>query len=312
MGNLTQLEIFVLVVETGSFTAAAKALSVSKAHVSKQVRALEDRLGARLLNRTTRKVATTDIGASFYERCRRILDELGDAESAVTDLQTTPRGTLRVTAPGAFGITYVAPAMAQFMVEHDELVVDMCFSDRSIDLLEEGFDLGIRIGRLPDSSLIAKRLAETCTHVCGSPEYFDRHGRPQRPEDLRHHDCLRYAYQNSGQSWRLGGPEGDVSVPVSGRVVANDGDALLAAARLGLGLCFIPDFYVTDDLASGRLERVLTQWATPTPIWAIYPHSRHLSAKVRLFVDYLAERFAEPPWVVDAAVARPGRRRTAS
>jgi DNA-binding transcriptional LysR family regulator len=302
MGNLSQLEIFVYVVETGSFTAAAQALEVSKAHVSKQIRALEDRLGARLLNRTTRKVAPTDIGASFYDRCRRVLDDLSDAESTVTDLQTTPRGSLRVTAPSAFGVAYVAPALVDFMTEHDELHVDMSFNDRSVDLVEEGFDLGIRLGHLPDSSLIAKRLAQTCTTVCGSPEYFARRGRPQVPADLREHDCLRYAYQTSGHSWRMQDEDGEeATVPVDGRVVANDGDALLTAARRGLGVCFLPDFYVAEDLASGALQRVLPHWSTPTPVWAIYPHNRHLSAKVRLFVDFLAARFEAPPWAITEA-----------
>lgn len=298
MSELPQLEIFALVVDAGSFTAAAKQLGVSKAHVSKQIRALEDRLGARLLNRTTRKVATTDIGAIFHERCRRILDEVAEAETAVTDLQTAPRGTLRVTAPMAFGLSYVAPALAKFLADHDDLRVDMSFNDRRVDLVDEGFDLAIRIGDLPDSSLVARRIAQTCTPVCGSEAYLRRRGTPRVPEDLRDHDCLVYAFQASGQAWRLRGPAGEKMVPVSGRVVADSGDAIVAAAREGLGLSFVPDFYVAGDLASGRLRRVLPEWSTPTPIWAVYPHSRHLSAKVRIFVDYLAATFATPPWLV--------------
>jgi DNA-binding transcriptional LysR family regulator len=307
MTDLSQIEIFVLVVETGSFTAAARALGVSKAHVSKQVRALEDRLGARLLNRTTRKVAPTDVGAIFHDRCKRVLEELGEAETAVTDLQTAPRGMLRVTAPMAFGLNYVAPALADFLVENAELRVDMRFNDRRVDLLEEGFDLAIRIGDLPDSSLVARRIAQTCTPVCGSDAYLRRRGTPEAPEDLRQHDCLLYAYQASGQSWRLRSDRSEATVPVSGRVVADSGDAIVAAALRGLGLSFVPDFYVAEALAAGKLRRVLPEWSTPTPIWAVYPHSRHLSAKVRLFVEFLAARFETPPWVVPEGSG--GRRR---
>jgi DNA-binding transcriptional LysR family regulator len=192
-------------------------------------------------------------------------------------------------------------------VENAELRVDMRFNDRRVDLLEEGFDLAIRIGDLPDSSLVARRIAQTCTPVCGSDAYLRRRGTPEAPEDLRQHDCLLYAYQASGQSWRLRSDHGEATVPVSGRVVADSGDAIVAAALRGLGLSFVPDFYVAEALAAGKLRRVLPEWSTPTPIWAVYPHSRHLSAKVRLFVEFLAARFETPPWVVPEGSG--GRRR---
>jgi DNA-binding transcriptional LysR family regulator len=312
MQDLSQLQIFALVGDTGSFTSAAQALGVSKAHVSKQVRALEDRLGARLLNRTTRKVALTDVGSVFHARCRRILDEVAEAESAVTDLQTTPRGTLRVSVPVSFGVAHIAPALAEFAAIHPDLHVDADFSDRRVDLLEDSFDLAIRIGTLPDSSLVARRLGQTCSYVVGSEDYLRRRGVPATPQDLRAHDCLLYSYQLSGQAWRLSGPAGEVTVPVNGRLLTNNGDAMVEAARCGVGLCFVPDFLVAEEIAKGGLRRVLEEWSGPSPIWAVYPHSRHLSTKVRLFVDHLAQRLDPAPW---AALCSPpargkGRRRS--
>ncbi len=322
MSELGQLEVFVRVVADGGFTAAAHSLGVSKSFVSRQLGHLEDRLGARLLNRTTRKLTLTDIGGVFYERCRRILDELGDAEGAVTSMQTAPRGTLRVALPMSFGVTYACAALARFVQRYPELNVDMDLSDRRVDLLGEGFDLAIRIGTLPDSSMIARKLATTCLVIVASPAYLDAHGRPTTAEQIREHACLQYAYHPSGNAWRLGDGTREVTVMAQGRITANNGEALREMAIAGHGLVRLPDFIVNTAIAEGALEVVLPQWRDSSAIWAIYPHSRHLSAKVRLFVEFLAEQWATPPWVTGrpapAPAAEPapapaaiaGRRRT--
>jgi DNA-binding transcriptional LysR family regulator len=296
MHDLAQLEIFVHVVDDGGFTSAAHNLGVSKSFVSRQLGALEDRLGARLLNRTTRKLTLTDIGTVFYERCRRVLDELTEAEAAVTNLQTAPRGTLRLAAPMSFGVRYVAPEVAAFLAEHDELSIDIDLADRRVDLLDEGFDLAIRIGKLADSSLIARKLGASDLLMVASPAYLDRRGRPEHPRELREHDCLLYAYSPNNTSWQLEGEGGSITVPVTGRVGANNGDAIAVAARAGLGIARLPDFIAAPLVREGACEQVLSKWTESYGIWAVYPHNRHLSAKVRLFVEFLAERWATPPW----------------
>lgn len=298
MPDLSQLELFTRVVETGSFTAAAAQLGVSKSFVSRQLGALEDRLGARLLHRTTRKVTLTDVGRVFHQRCARILEELEDAELAVSNLQNHARGTLRISAPMSFGVRYVAPVVASFMRQHPELTVDIDFSDRRVDLVEEGFDVAVRIGRLADSSFVARKLAESQTVIVASEAYLEARGVPRTPYELREHACLRYAYQSGGaQTWQLEGPGGkEVAIHVHGRAISNNGDALLEAAMEGLGIALAPDFLACRALREGRLRRILTDWGWPTRVWAVYPHSRHLSAKVRLFVEHLREVFQGPTW----------------
>lgn len=297
MTELAALEAFVRVAELGGFTAAAEALGVSKSHVSRQVSGLEDRLGARLLNRSTRHVTLTDVGREFHRRCRAILDDLVEAQLAVTNLQSSPRGLLRLSAPMSFGLRYLADAVADFMVLHPHLEVDAEFNDRRVDLLEDGFDLAVRIGELPDSTLIARKLASISHYVCASTAYLAEHGEPAEPAQLREHNCLRYTYLAAGQQmWPLRRGDDQVSAPAKGRLVANNGEGLLAAARRGLGIVYMPDFLVCDDLRTGRLQRVLPEWSTLSALWAVYPHARHLSTKVRLFIDFISERFATPPW----------------
>ncbi len=296
--RLGPIAAFVRVVETGSFTAAASALGVSKSQVSRSVRTLEDRLGARLLHRTTRAVAPTEAGSAFYARCARILSDLEEAEEAVVHLQSAPRGTLRLSLPQSFGVRYLAPLIADFMVTYPEVRVEASFSERRVDLVDEGFDLAIRIGALDDSSLIVRKLGSTCRHVLASPGYLARRGWPKTPADLREHDCLQFTYQTSGTSWIFRDADQDVSVRVSGRLTANSGEALAAAACAGIGLVWLPDFLVADELRSGRLISVFGERPDPgLAIWAVYPHSRHLAPKVRLFVDMVAAHLGErPPW----------------
>lgn len=306
MDNLTGMAIFARVVEARSFTAAAAALDLSKSAVSKQVARLEDRLGARLLNRTTRRLSLTEVGAAFYERCARILVEVEDAELAVGRLQDAPRGTLRINAPMSFGQLHLAPAVADFLNGHPGLAIDLTLNDRIVDLVEEGYDVAIRISRLADLSLIARRLVPSRRVVCGSPAYFERHGVPRHPADLRRHNCLLYSYLPSAEEWQFVGPDGPAAVRVSGTLRANNGDALEAAMLTGLGVALQPTFIAGRDLQAGRLVAVMPDYVDESAsVYAVYPHSRHLSAKVRAFIDFLAARFCPaPPWDAGFAFRR--------
>ncbi len=297
MDSLSALSVFVRIAETGSFSAAARELGVSKSVVSKRLAALEERLGARLINRTTRHLGLTEVGTAFLDRAQRILAELDEAEQAVSRLSTEPRGTLRINAPMSFGVLHVAPLLAEFMALYPDLSVTMDLNDRKVDLIEEGYDLAVRIADLPDSSLIARRLAPARRTVCASPAYWARKGKPETPADLAAHDCLIYSYLQSGNEWRFRDAAGPVSVSVEGPFRANNGDALRAAALAGLGVCFSPTFIVGEDLRAGRLVSVLDAFEDRSlSVYAVYPHRRHLSAKVRAFVDFLVDRFGPDPY----------------
>lgn len=297
MNGLQGMAIFAAVVEAKSFTEAARRLALSKAAVSKQVSRLEERLGARLLNRTTRRLSLTEVGAAFYERCARIVAEAEEAELAVTRLSAAPRGTLRANVPVDFGVRFLAPLLAPFMRANPELRIDMTFDDRFVDLVDEGLDVAVRIGQLPDSSLIARKLGKAESVICAAPEYWNTHGRPSKPSDLADHNCFGYSYLATGSEWRMAGPKGEVSVRVSGSLNANNGDVLRQAAVAGLGVVVAPVFMACDDLRAGRLEAVLRNYSPPTRgIYAVYPHGRHLSPKVRVFVDYLADAMDPVPW----------------
>jgi DNA-binding transcriptional LysR family regulator len=296
MDRITGLSVFAKVVESSSFAAAARHFGLSPAMVSKHVVALEERLGARLLNRTTRRVSPTEIGRVFYERATRILADLDDAEQEASALQATPRGLLRVNGPLSFGTRQLAPAIADYLAACPEVEIDVTLNDRVADLVEEGFDLAIRIGRLADSSLIARRIAPCLIVACAAPAYLARRGAPRRPADLAEHNCLGYSYAALRNEWRFTGPEGTESVRVAGRLNANNGDILRWAALRGEGIVLQPSFIVGDDLATGTLVPVLPGY-TPDSlvIQAVYPHSRHLSVKVRSFVDFLVARFGQAP-----------------
>lgn len=297
MEEFAGLAVFAQVVEARSFSAAARSLGMSKSAVSKRVARLEDRLGARLLNRTTRRLSLTEVGAAFYERCARIVSELEEAELAVTHLSSEPRGTLKLNAPVTFGQLQIAPAVPELLARHPELRIDMLLSDRVVDLVEEGFDVAIRIGTLPDSTLVARRLAPDRRVVCATPGYLERYGRPHTPADLEAHNCLGYSFLGAQSEWRFRGPRGERAQRVRGNFQANNGEVLRAALLQGLGLALMPTFIVGRDLAAGRLEAVLEEHElAPGGVYAVYPHGRHLSPKVRAFVDFLADRFTRAPW----------------
>ncbi|MEX2642453.1 MAG: LysR family transcriptional regulator [Acetobacterales bacterium] len=310
MDRLAAMEVFVRVAEEGSFSAAARHLGLSNTAVSKQVKALEGRLGARLLNRTTRRVALTEVGRAYLERARRILAEVEETEHAAGRQHAEPRGTLRLNAPLSFGSLHVATAIPDFLAQYPDMEVEMTMTDRFVDVVEEGYDLAIRGRTMPvESSLIARRIAPERFAVCAAPAYLAAQGRPAAPADLAAHDCLAYAGTGN---WRFAGPDGEVTVPVHGRLRANNGDALRAATLGGLGVALLPTFLVGDDLRQGRLERLLPGWEPPEAgIFAIYPHTRFLSAKVRAFIDFLVRRFnPTPEW--DRTAPRRKARRSAA
>ncbi|MFO0998196.1 MAG: LysR family transcriptional regulator [Alphaproteobacteria bacterium] len=295
--SLAGMAIFAKVVEAKSFTAAASELGMSKSAVSKHISRLEDRLGARLLNRTTRRLGLTETGAAFYDRCARVVAEAEDAALAVTELQSEPRGTLRVNAPMSFAILHIAPAIPDFLARFPDLHIDVTMNDRFVDLIDEGFDVAIRIARLMDSSLIARRLAPDRRAVIGSPAYFEKHGEPKTPDDLIRHNCLSYAYMSLHDQWQFVDGDGTRSVQVAGNLRANNGDAIRVAVLAGLGIAILPTFIVGRDIQEGRLKQVLADFMpSRSSVYAVYPHNRHLSAKVRVFVDFLANRFGPNPY----------------
>lgn len=296
MNRLFEAEAFVLVVEEGSFTSAAKRLGITKSYTSKLITRLEDRLGVRLLQRSTRRLSLTEPGRAYYDRCAEVVQAMEEAESEATRLQTAPRGWLRVTMPAAFGVSYLAAPLSDFKTRHPALAVEAVFTDRYVDLLAEGFDLAIRVGEQVDPGLVARRLVNVDMVLCAGEAYLARRGAPQRPEDLADHECLLYAYHADPRTWKLKGPRGEVAVGVSGTLIANHAGMLVEAASRGLGVLNVPVFHSAQHLRDGRLRRVLPEWRWPVTVNAVFPSSRHLSAKVRVFVDFLMDHFRDPPW----------------
>lgn len=294
---LEGMTVFAAVVDAESFSGAARTLRYSKAAVSTQIQKLEDRLGVRLLNRTTRRLSMTDEGRAFYEHCRRILDEAREAVDALDSLNANPRGVLRINAPMSFGTLHLGSAIADFVQNHPDIEIDLVLNDRQIDIIEDGFDLAIRIASLPDSSLIARRLAPCRRIVLASPAYWDRHGRPKHPLDLKNHEALIYDYLAEPDTWTFKGPEGAISVNVQGRFRANNGEILMDAAKRGLGVNYAPTFFCCGEIQQEALEEVLSAFEDDAlSIYAVYPHRRHLSPRVRAFVDFLADRFGDNPY----------------
>ncbi len=290
MSRWDGVEMLTVVVEAGSFSAAAERLKVSKSHVSRSITQLENRLGVQLLNRTTRKLALTEMGEAYYQRCRDIVASMEEADQAVMELQATPRGWLRMTVAAGFGEKYIAPAAVAFMKIYPQLAVDLDFTNRNVDLVAEGYDLAIRAGVLKDSSLIARRVAGRRLHICGSRDYFSRYGKPESIRALKSHNCL----VGSVPTWRFRETGGHhIDIRVEGSWHSNNGYALLEAARQGIGLVQLPEFYLKDDFDRGSLEVVLQEFQpTDTGVWAVYPSNRHLSPKVRMFIEFLVERFS--------------------
>jgi DNA-binding transcriptional LysR family regulator len=305
MDRMTSMATFVKVVDVGSFSAAARALDMSASMVTNHVQSLEERLGVRLLNRSTRKLSLTEVGQAYYERAQQILGEVEEAERTAQALQTTPRGILRLNTSVAMP-PFLAPVITEFVALYPEVSISMSMSDREVDLVEDGFDLAIRNLPLADSSLISRRIATYHFILVGAPGYFAEHGKPEHPSSLVNHNCLRFMGGAWGNEWHFSGPDGELSVPVSGNLQANSVNALRFAATHGQGLTILPSFLVADDLRAGRLESTLDDFLdTEYAVNAIYPHRHRLSAKVRSFIDLLAKHFHDDP-----AWADPCRRRS--
>ncbi len=299
MDNTSEMAVFVRVVEAGNFSAAARELRLTPSAVSKLIGRLEDRLGARLLNRTTRRVSLTEEGRAFYQRCTPILDAIDEAERAVAELHGEPRGLLKVNASTAFGHYHIEPLIPGFLARYPDLRLELTLSESIVNLIEEEVDVAVRIGQLPDSSLIARKLGTARRIVVASPAYLKRHGTPQTPDDLKDHNCLRLSKATSLNQWEFKGPGEPRRIDVAGNFEANSGTALHRAAVAGIGLIRVGNFTVAADVRTGRLVPVLADHEPPseTNIYAVYPHNRHLSPKVRAFVDLLVNKFLPiPPW----------------
>lgn len=288
MDYLTSLRCFVAVAESGSFTVASEQLALSRAMASKHVMDLEAHLGLRLLNRTTRSVSLTDAGGTYFERGKDILAALEEAEREVTSQAAEPVGRLRISAPLSFGITSVSPLVASFATAHPRIAIDLVLNDRFVDLVDEGFDVAIRIGRLADSSMIARRLAVTRSMICASPDYLARHGRPRAPADLLGHECLHYSYASGGNVWTFHGPQGEESLRMLGRIACNNGDALGQFAAAGAGVAIGPDFIMAPLVKSGAVEEILRDYARQElGIYIVHPSQRHMPLKLRAFIDFM-------------------------
>lgn len=296
LDDLVAMGMFARLVESRSFTAAARQLGVSKSLVSTRLSRLEDRLGVRLLNRTTRRISLTEAGLGFYQHCARIAAEADEAAALVAGAAAEPRGPLRINAPIAFTHMHLIDALVEFARAHPRVDLVVHTEDRFVDLIEEGYDVVVRIGRLAPSNLIARQFATTRTLVCAAPAYLARAGTPRVPEDLVHHNCLRYAWVSPRDRWRFTRGRRSFSVPVTGDLIANDGTVLVGAARAGLGVAVLPAFMAAPDLRAGRLVSLLDRYRRDElGIHAVHPHRRHVPAKVRAFVDFLASRFSGRP-----------------
>lgn len=291
--DLNALAVYAKVVELGSFTAAADALKLSKSMVSRQISDLEDELKVRLLNRTTRRLNVTEAGAVVYERAARIVAEAAEAERDVNCIEGAVRGRLRINAPMTFGIRELGPVMSKFMERYPELIVDLALNDRRVDLMEEGFDVSLRISSLEDSSLIARQLAPVRRVLVGTPEYFEKNGVPSHPRDLSAHKFVLYSLRSRPELMEFHDPGGKpLTVAVQGSFLCNNADAMDGVVRAGHALCVSPLFICADALRAGDLVSVLDEWETePLTLHVIYPHTQHLSAKVRAFVDFAVEEF---------------------
>ncbi len=290
MNRWEGLDEFVAVAECGQFTAAAERLGLSSSQVSRQIARLEERLQTRLFYRSTRRVALTEAGQTFLQHCQRLQDAREEALRAVGDLSSEPKGLLRMTCAVAYGERFIVPLVTDFMVQHPQLRVDIELTNRTLDLLHDGLDLAIRLGRLQDSRLVAARLAPRQMYLCAAPDYLQRYGRPHSLSELSQHNCLI----GSSDLWSFQASGRDASVRVQGNWRCNSGQAVLEAALRGIGLCQLPDYYVLAHLRSGALVSLLDNQQPPdTAVWAIYPQQRHLSPKVRQLVDFLKQGLAQ-------------------
>ncbi len=307
MADLNEMAVFVKVAEELSITNAARSMGLPKSTVSRRLARLEERLGVRLIHRTTRNLNLTEVGVAFYERCARLIAEAEEAELTVSELQQFPCGHLRITAPTTFAVAFLRPILTDFMAKYSDVTVEVMLSSRVVNVIEEGFDLAIRIGRLEDSTLVARKLGPTSARLYASPRYIAAHGCPKTPEDLAEYECLllgggnpHTGGGNPHAEWRLQHPKHEqVSVSVRGRLVVNDMLFLRDATLAGMGIALLPSFLCHEQVRAGTLQQILPGWNPPEmAIFAVYPSRRYLSAKVRVFLEFLIDQLSPTvPWL---------------
>jgi len=297
MDRFLEMKTLVAVVDAGSFIGAAEPLGMSKAAVSRHVSDLENRLGVRLLQRTTRRLSLTDEGQAFYARSKDALALVDEAETEIRSRSSEASGVVRVNAPQTFGVLHLAPLWGGFMDANPRVSLEVTLSDRLVDVVDEGFDLAIRIATLPNSTLVSKKLASTRVMLCAAPAYLERVGTPSHPADLALHQVIAYSYWAGRDEWTFTGPEGVVSVKTRARLYANNGDTCLAAALSGQGIILQPSFLVAEDVRAGRLVELMPEYRSiELGIYAVYPTRKQLALKVRRLIDYLAEVLKRPAW----------------
>lgn len=297
MDKFQEMRVYAAVVDAGSFVRAADDLQMSKAATSRHVADLEARLGVRLLQRTTRKLSLTEEGEVFYTRCKTLLNEIEEIEAEITARAGEASGQLKINVPLSFGLLHLASLWPEFMAKHPKVSLDVTLGDRTIDLVEEGFDLAVRIGKMPSSSLISRKLGSTRMALCASPAYIENHGAPKHPSDLAMHDVISYSLLTMGEDWQFSGPDGDIVVKVHPRMRTNSGDTCRMAALQGQGIVLQPTFLVGADLRSGVLVELLPQYrSVELGIYAVYPTRKYVSPKVRLLIDFLVEALHRSNW----------------
>lgn len=288
MDKLTSMNVFVRVAKSGSFAGGARDMSISRAMATKHIMQLEQNLGTRLFNRTTRSLSLTEAGATYLDRCQQVLTDIEEMEAAATQLQTEPRGTLRISAPPVFGATQISPVLSEFLKSHPDLNVEITLKGSPGDIIDEGIDIAFFLGDLEDTSLIARKMVSSPMVVCGSPEYFKKHGSPQHPEDLKQHSCLVNWAIIPRDQWQFNSKKGSQTIKVNGRMQANVADPIRIAAINDLGLVLLPRYIVGRDIEKGKLQVVLQNYPlAPLNIYAVYPHRKYLSAKVQAFLEFL-------------------------
>ncbi|CAH1567515.1 Transcriptional regulator, LysR family [Vibrio jasicida] len=299
MNAIASLPVFVAVVECGSFSLAAKQLNLTKSAISKRINQLEDDLGIRLLNRTTRKLSLTEAGRRYFEYASQAVNLAQQGVDAVSELQGSPQGRLKITAPMSFGVLHVAPLISEFLARYPKIEVDLQLEDAMVDLVEQGFDLGIRIGELATSNLIAKRLAPCKSVLCASPEYLEEFGVPTKPSDLVTHNCLRYSYFRGGVEWMFINSGNEYKVLPKGNFVVNNSEAIRQLLLRGSGIAQLPTFIAAKDFASGNLKPLMEEFSLPEhAIYAVFPERKHMPLKVRVFIDFISEKLGTdtPYW----------------
>ena len=298
MDKFADIEAFTAVVEAGTFSAAGERLEIAKSVVSRRISQLERRLGSRLLHRTTRRLALTDTGKNFYQRAVQILADLDDAEQSVTEETTELRGSLKLAAPLSFGLMHLSDAITDFLKEHPAIELNLDLNDRNINLVEEGFDMAVRIGELKDSTLVARRLGTARIVTCASRTYLERYGKPTHPDELHQHIGLQYSNINYKQQWCYQTPEGKtIHAQPQIRIRANNGEALVAAASAGLGITTGPTFILSKHIKEGSLDTILNEYQRPSVgIHAVYPPGRLMPRRIQVFSDFLAGRYGDPPY----------------